>query len=42
MDSAYDAKPIMDFIIGKGKIPIIDPNKSRVGMRRTATTVRRS
>jgi len=33
MDSAYDAKPIMDFIIGKGKIPIIDPNKRRKQQR---------
>jgi transposase len=28
MDSAYDAKPIKDFIITNGKVPIIDPNKA--------------
>jgi transposase len=33
MDSAYDAKPIKDFIITNGKIPIIDPNKRRKQQR---------
>ncbi|MGE4585667.1 MAG: transposase [Sphaerochaeta sp.] len=33
MDSAYDAKPIKDFIIGNGRIPIVDPNKRRKQQR---------
>jgi IS5 family transposase len=33
MDSAYDAKPIKDFIITNGRIPIIDPNKRRKQQR---------
>jgi len=33
MDSAYDAKPIKDFIFASGKIPIIDPNKRRKQQR---------
>ena len=33
MDSAYDAKPIKDFIITSGRIPIIDPNKRRKQQR---------
>ncbi|MBJ2355430.1 transposase [Sphaerochaeta sp. S2] len=33
MDSAYDAKPIKDFIIGNGRVPIIDPNKRRKQQR---------
>ena len=33
MDSAYDAKPIKDFIIGNGRMPIIDPNKRRKQQR---------
>jgi len=33
MDSAYDAKPIKDFITGTGRIPIIDPNKRRKAQR---------
>jgi len=33
MDSAYDAKPIKDFIITDGKVPIIDPNKRRKQQR---------
>ena len=33
MDSAYDAKPIRDFITDNGRIPIIDPNKRRKQQR---------
>lgn len=27
MDSAYDAKPILDYIRGKERVPLVDPNK---------------
>ena len=52
MDSAYDAKPIKDFIARKGRVPIIDPNKRRKEQRvldpaekqrfKTRSTVERS
>ncbi len=29
MDSAYDARPITNYIGGKGRVPLIDPNKRR-------------
>jgi IS5 family transposase len=29
MDSAYDAAPIKNYIDGKGRVPLIDPNKRR-------------
>lgn len=29
MDSAYDATPIATYITGKGRVPLIDPNKRR-------------
>jgi len=33
MDSAYDARPIVGYIEGKGRVPLIDPNKRRGGER---------
>lgn len=35
MDSAYDAHSIVSYIEGKGRVPLIDPNKRRGGERRT-------
>lgn len=35
MDSAYDAVPISGFISGKGRVPLIDPNKRLGSERRT-------
>jgi len=29
MDSAYDAAPVKNYIDGKGRVPLIDPNKRR-------------
>jgi hypothetical protein len=29
MDAAYDAKPILDYIRGQDRVPLIDPNKRR-------------
>jgi IS5 family transposase len=29
MDSAYDAAPVATYITGKGRVPLIDPNKRR-------------
>jgi hypothetical protein len=37
MDSAYDAQPIVDYIEGKGRVPLIEPNKRRGGERRVFT-----
>lgn len=35
MDSAYEAQPITNYIEGKGRVPLIDPNKRRGGERVT-------
>jgi transposase len=37
MDSAYDAKPVKTYIGGKGRVPLIDPNKRRGSERMTFT-----
>lgn len=37
MDSAYDAQPITKYIEGKGRVPLIDPNKRRGGERAAFT-----
>ena len=37
MDSAYDAAPVATYVSGKGRVPLIDPNKRR-GHERTAFT----
>jgi len=37
MDSAYDARPIAAYIEGKGRVPLIDANKRRVGGREAFT-----
>ncbi|HSW62628.1 MAG TPA: transposase [Dissulfurispiraceae bacterium] len=41
MDSAYDAGPILGYIQGKGRVPLIDPNKRRGSERRTFTPAQR-
>jgi len=41
MDSAYDAAPISDYISGKGRVPLIDPNKRRGAERKTLTPAQR-
>lgn len=37
MDSAYDARPIADYVEGMGRVPLIDPNKRRGGERKGFT-----
>ena len=37
MDSAYDARPIISYIEGKGRVPLIDQNKRRGGERMSFT-----
>lgn len=37
MDSAYDAAPIATYITGKGRMPLIDPNKRRGSKHRSFT-----
>jgi IS5 family transposase len=37
MDSAYDATPIATYVSGKGRMPLIDPNKRRGGAQRVFT-----
>ena len=35
MDAAYDAKPILEYIRGQGRVPLIDPNKRKDTDRRS-------
>lgn len=41
MDSAYDAAPIWSYVSGKGRVPLIDPNKRRGAERTTFTPAQR-
>jgi hypothetical protein len=41
MDSAYDAAPISGYISGKGRVPLIDPNKRRGSGRASFTPAQR-
>jgi hypothetical protein len=37
MDSAYDAAPVATYVSGKGRVPLINPNKRRGAERATFT-----
>jgi hypothetical protein len=41
MDSAYDAAPIIGYIKGKGRVPLIDPNKRHTCQREPFTPAQR-